>query len=49
MNNLLTYLKGGDLRSIVNANEVLLLIKTQADFDELFQYLFSNDRLIISV
>jgi len=47
MNNLLTYLKGGDLRSIVNANEVLLLIKTQADFDELFQYLFSNDRLII--
>lgn len=47
MTNLIKYLKGGDLRSIADANKVVSLIKTQADFDELFQYLFTNDRLIV--
>ncbi|PID60206.1 MAG: hypothetical protein CR986_04220 [Ignavibacteriae bacterium] len=46
MSNLLTYLKGGDLRSIANADEVISLIKKQSDFDKLFEHLFDNDRLI---
>lgn len=47
MTNLIKYLNGGDLRSIAGANEVVSLIKTQTDFDKLFQYLFTNDRLIV--
>lgn len=40
------YLKGGDLRSIARVAELLPLITTQADFDELFRYLLSSDRLL---
>ncbi len=47
MDDLIKYLDGGDLRTIVGANKVVSLIKTQSNFDKLFQYLFSNDRLII--
>ncbi|PID78141.1 MAG: hypothetical protein CSB21_01560 [Deltaproteobacteria bacterium] len=47
MNNLLKHLKGGDLRSIAEANKAVSLIKTQKDFDELFNLLFSKDRLIV--
>ena len=47
MNNLITYLKGGDLRSIADANKVVSLVKTQDDFENLFQYLFSKDRLVV--
>ncbi len=47
MDNLLKYLKGGDLRSIADSNKIVSLVKTQTDFEELFQYLFSNDRLIV--
>jgi len=47
MDNLIKYLKGGDLRSIAKANEVISLIKTQANFDKLFQYFYSKDRLIV--
>ncbi len=47
MNSLLPYLKGGDLRSIADADKVVSLIKTKAEFDNLFQYLFSKDRLVV--
>jgi sRNA-binding carbon storage regulator CsrA len=47
MNNLITYLQGGDLRSIANVDRLLPLIKDQNDFDELFRHLYSDDRLII--
>ena len=39
-------LKGGDLRSIGQSNEIVKLIKNQEDFDHLFQYLLHEDRLI---
>jgi len=47
MNRLIKYLKGGDLRSIADVNKVVSIIKTQENFDELFQYLFTNDRLVV--
>ena len=47
MNNLITYLKGGDLRSIADADKVVSLIKTQDDFENLFGYLFFKDRLVV--
>ncbi len=45
--DLIKYLKGGDLRSIANVDKLVILIKSQKDFDKLFQYLFSKDRLIV--
>ena len=45
--DLKAYLSGGDLRSIGSVNELLPLIKTQNDFDELFVYMFSEDRLLV--
>ena len=39
-------LSGGDLRSIGQSNHVVGLIKNQADFDNLFQFLFHENRLI---
>ena len=47
MNGLKTYLTGGDLRSIAKADQVVPLIKNQTDFDKLFQFLFTKDRLVI--
>ncbi|PIE42251.1 MAG: hypothetical protein CSA47_01295 [Gammaproteobacteria bacterium] len=47
MNKLKTYLQGGDLRSIAKANTLVALVKTQKDFDALFQCLFTKDRLIV--
>ncbi|MCP4976554.1 MAG: hypothetical protein GY931_10370 [Maribacter sp.] len=46
-NKFISYLKGGDLRSIVNADKVVSLVKTKNDFAELFSYLHSNDRLLV--
>lgn len=40
-------LSGGDLRSIGKSNAVILKIKTQKDFDELFHCLFHEDRLVV--
>lgn len=40
-------LSGGDLRSIGKSNAVVLKINNQNDFDELFKYLFHDDRLVI--
>jgi hypothetical protein len=45
--DLIKYLKGGDLRSNARAKELATLIKTQNDFDVLFHYLHSKDRLLI--
>lgn len=40
-------LSGGDLRSIGKSNTAVAFIKTQADFDELFSFLFNNNRLVV--
>ncbi|MBL7831676.1 MAG: hypothetical protein JNK41_11655 [Saprospiraceae bacterium] len=40
-------LSGGDLRSIGKSNSLILKIQTQKDFDELFQCLFHEDRLVV--
>jgi hypothetical protein len=40
-------LSGGDLRSIGKSNAVVLRIKSQHDFDGLFEYLFDGDRLVV--
>ncbi|NER10404.1 hypothetical protein SAMN06265375_10151 [Muriicola jejuensis] len=45
--DLITYLTGGDLRSIAKVEELLPLVRTQSDFDELFKFLYSKDRLIV--
>jgi len=39
-------LSGGDLRSIGEGNSVILKVKNQNDFDELFSCLFHSDRLV---
>lgn len=46
MKNLEKLLSGGDLRSIGKSNTIAAGIKKQAEFDELFQYLFHEDRLM---
>lgn len=40
-------LSGGDLRSLGKSNSVLSKIQTQKDFDELFQCVFHEDRLVV--
>lgn len=45
--DLINYLKGGDLRSNAKAKELATLIETQNDFDALFDFLHSKDRLLI--
>ena len=40
-------LSGGDLRSIGRSNEVVLLVRNQNEFDELFKFLFNADRLVV--
>lgn len=40
-------LAGGDLRSIGKSHSVILTIKNQNDFDELFKLLFHSDRLVV--
>lgn len=40
-------LAGGDLRSIGKSNEVVSSIKSQRDFDQLFNCLMHDDRLVV--
>lgn len=40
-------LKGGDLRSTGRSGQVVAMVKTQADFDDLIQGLYSADRAIV--
>ena len=40
-------LKGGDLRSIGQANRVVQEVSNQQDFDELFRELFNPDRKVV--
>ena len=47
MKNFDKLLKGGDLRSIGKANEVVKEVKNQSDFDTLFNGLFNSDRKIV--
>jgi hypothetical protein len=46
MDNIIDKLKGGDLRSIGEANEIVKVINTQTDFDRLFLGLFHSDRKV---
>ncbi len=46
MNDILGYLKDGDLRSIASVDQLVERITTQAEFDKLFDYLYSENRLI---
>jgi hypothetical protein len=47
MKDMLSYLAGGDLRSIGRSNELVERIKTQSDFDNLVAFLFSDQRLVV--
>ena len=47
MENWISYLEGGDLRSIANVDQLVPLIQSQSDFDQLFQYLNSEKRLVV--
>lgn len=40
-------LRGGDLRSIGDADQVMAEIKDQHDFDALFQCLYDDERLVV--
>lgn len=40
-------LSGGDLRSLGISNSVITKIKNQNTFDDLFRYLFHEDRLVV--
>ena len=46
MKEIKEYLKGNDLRSIGNNEEILKLIHFQKDFDKLFSYLYDENRHI---
>jgi len=47
MENFKAYLQGGDLRSIAKVDELIEQIKTKKEFELLFQYLYSKNRLIV--
>lgn len=47
MNKFSTLLQGGDLRSIGKANEIVEMVQSQQDFDELFNCLFYSDRKVV--
>lgn len=47
MNQFVYLLKGGDLRSIGQSNNVVSVIDNQQRFDELFQTLFHSDRKVV--
>lgn len=47
MKDFVKILSGGDLRSIGNSNAVVSQIHNQKDFDELFKYLFHEDRIVV--
>ena len=40
-------LSGGDLRSIGKSNSVVSEIRNQKDFDQLFDYIFHSDRIVV--
>ena len=46
MDNFKAYLQGGDLRSIAKVDELIEQVKTKKEFEILFKYLYSNNRLI---
>ncbi len=47
MTDILSYLIEGDLRSISKVDQLVEQITTQADFDVLFKYLQTDDRLVV--
>lgn len=47
MNKFQDILKGGDLRSIGKANEIVGMVNDQTTFDELFEGMTCSDRMIV--
>lgn len=47
LEDILKYLKGGDLRSVGSVADLILRITCQADFDKLFSLLYWDNRLIV--
>jgi hypothetical protein len=47
MKEIKSFLFGKDLRSIAQVDELISLVKTQSYFDALFEYLYSEDRLLV--
>lgn len=47
MNTFIKKLSGGDLRSIGSVDAIVKQVQSQHQFDELFEALFHNDRLIV--
>ena len=47
MNKFQDILKGGDLRSIGSANEIVSMVHDQKTFDELFECLCHEDRIVV--
>lgn len=47
MNRFIEFLKGGDLRSIGGANEVVKMVTNQTIFDALFEKVHHNDRKVV--
>jgi uncharacterized protein with von Willebrand factor type A (vWA) domain len=47
MNTFIKKLSGGDLRSIGSVDAIVKQVQSQQQFDELFEALFHNDRLIV--
>jgi hypothetical protein len=45
--NIRKYLEGKDLRSIASVSELVDKIKTQSEFDELFGFVFMENRLLV--
>ncbi|WP_157943826.1 MULTISPECIES: hypothetical protein [Arenibacter] len=45
--NIIKYLEGGDLRSLGRVKFLIPLIRNQEDFDLLFRFLHSKDRIIL--
>ncbi len=48
MKNFENLLSGGDLRSIGQSNKAVSSVRSQEDFDELFQCLYNDKRIIVS-
>jgi len=46
-NDFMELLAGDDLRSLGKSSKILTLINNQNSFDELFTYLYNNDRAIV--
>ena len=47
LDEILKYLKGGDVRSVGSVAELIPRLRSQADFDILFTFLYWDNRLLV--